>query len=82
MTFLKNFSLFNIFIIIFWIDSREKGGKVFLHPFCTHMTVSYILKTSCRDVGNHSNFLVKNPDPPEFSRIQRIGNSFIYMMMQ
>lgn len=32
------------------------------------MTVSYMLKTNCRDVGNHSSFLMKNPDLPGVSR--------------
>lgn len=81
MTFLKNFSLFQIFIIIAWVDIKEEGANVFLHAFCICMTVSYILKTSYRGVGNHSGFLMKNPDLPEVSRIQGIRNSLIYTIM-
>lgn len=50
------------------------------HPCYIHMALLYNAQTSCRDMGNCSRCLMKNPDLLEVSRLQGIRNSLIYMM--
>lgn len=40
MTFLSNFSLFQIFITVSWVESREEGAKVFLYLYI-HDSIIY-----------------------------------------
>lgn len=58
-------------------SSEERSGVISM-PY-THGTTVYA-QTSCRDMGNHSRFLMKNPDLPEVSRLPVIKNSLIHMM--